>query len=165
MMLPGLAALFLAGSVRALVNHPGWRKGMLLAGLTLVVAQGALFAIRWPAQAGALREGLAIRDGDRRQQDASDWLAGHYDGGRVLVDEAINISPRTRIALRDRVYQWTWQLGAAALAAPERTVDWVVVDAHHDTGVVARAIAGREEFTNRFDRAFDEGGLVIWRRR
>ncbi len=165
MMLPGLAVLAVMGGLRMVTSHPRWRRGMLLAGLTAVLGQAALFTVRWPAQAGALREGLAIRDGDRRQQDASDWLATHYDGGRVLVDEAINISPRTRIALRDRVYHWTWQLGAAALAAPEGTVDWVVVDNHHDAGAVARAIAGRDEFKNRFDRAFDEGGLTIWRRR
>jgi hypothetical protein len=165
MMLPGLAALALVGGLRTVTARPGWRKGMLLAGLATLVAQVALFAVRWPAQAGALREGLAIRDGDRRQQDASDWLAIHYDGGRVLVDEAINISPRTRIALRNRVYQWTWRLGPEALAAPELNVDWVVVDGHHDSGAVARAIAGRDEFRNRFDRAFDEGGLAIWRRR
>jgi hypothetical protein len=165
MMLPGLAALALAGGLRLVATRPTWRKGMLLAGLAALIAQQALFATNWPAQAGALREGLAVRNYSRGQQDVSDWMASHYDGGRVLVDEAINISPRTRIALRDRVYQWTWQLGAAALAAPERTVDWVIVDEHHDTGVVARAIAGRDEFTNRFDRAFDEGGLVIWRRR
>lgn len=165
MMLPGLAALALMGGLRLVASRPGWRQGMLLAGSAAVMAQLAVFAVHWPAQAGALREGLAIRDGDRRQQDASDWLAVHYDGGRVLVDETINISPRTRIALRDRVYQWTWQLGQEALAAPETTVDWVVVDDHHDVGVVARAIAGRDEFKNRFDRAFDEGGLMIWRRR
>lgn len=165
MMLPGLAALALVGGLRLAATWPRWRRGMLLAGLVVLVAQQALFAVNWPAQAGALREGLAVRNYSHEQQDVSDWMASHYDGGRVLVDEAINISPRTRIALRDRIYQWTWQLGAAALAAPERSVDWVVVDDHHDTGAVARAIAGRDEFTNRFDRAFDEGGLVIWRRR
>jgi len=165
MMLPGLAAVAYLGAVLALRSHPTWRKGMLLAGLAAVFAQFALFAVSWPNQAGALREGLAIRDGDLRQQHASDWLASHYDGGRVLVDEAINISPRSRIALRNRVYRWTWELGAAALAAPENSVDWVVVDARHADGVVARAITGREQFNNRFDRAFDDNGLAIWRRR
>ena len=153
------------GAVLIARSGGAWRKGMLLASLAGVVAQAALFAGDWPAGAGALREGLAIRDGDRRQQRASDWLAGHYDGGRVLVDEAINISPRSRIRLRDRVYRWTWELGAKALAAPENNVDWVVVDGRHLDGVVARAIAGREQFNNRFDRAFEDDGLAIWRRR
>lgn len=165
MMLPGLAALAVLGWQRLGNGRPGWARGMLLAGLAALVAQTGLFAIRWPTQAGALREGLAIRDGDRRQQDASDWLASHYDGGRVLVDEAVNISPRTRIPLRDRVYRWTWQLGAAALAAPERNVDWVVVDGRHADGSVARAIDGRGAFMNRFDRVWDEDSLAIWRRR
>lgn len=165
MMVPGLAAVTTLGGFLLVRAHPMWRQGMLLAGFVAVLAQGTLFAVRWPKQAGALREGLAIRDGDRRQQHASDWLAQHYDGGRVLVDEAINISPRTRIAMRNRVYRWTWQLGQLALAAPEDNVDWVVADSRHATGDVARAIAGREQFNNRFDRAFDEDGLTIWRRR
>ena len=165
MMVPGLAAVALLGGVLLVRAHPRWRQGMLLAGLGAVIAQGALFAVHWPDQAGALREGLAIRDGDPRQQHASDWLRDHYDGGRVLVDEAVNLSPRTRIALKNRVYRWTWELGAKALAAPENNVDWVVVDGRHANDDVARAIAGREQFNNRFDRAFDEGGLTIWRRR
>lgn len=165
MMLPGLAAAFALAAARIVTRRPRWRRGMLLAGLAALAGQLALFAVHWPAHAGALREGLAIRDGDPRQQRASDWLRAHYDGGRVLVDEAVNISPRTRIPLRDRVYSWTWHLGPAALAAPVREVDWVVVDEHHANGVVAHAIAKPDGFKQRFDRAFDDGGLEIWRRR
>jgi hypothetical protein len=165
MMLPGLAAIAVLGAALVVRARPAWRRGMLLAGFLTVTAQSALFAVDWPDQAGALREGLAIRDGDRRQQHASDWLAAHYDAGRVLVDEAINVSPRSRIALRNRVYRWTWQLGPAALAAPEGAVDWVIVDMHHADGDVARAISGRTAFSNRFDRVFENDGLTIWRRR
>lgn len=165
MMLPGLAVALALGAAQIVAWRPGWRRGMLLAGLAGLGAQMAIFAVDWPAHVGALREGLAIRDGDLRQQHASDWLAAHYDGGRVLVDEAVNISPRTRIPLRDRVYNWTWQLGPAALAAPAREVDWVIVDEHHANGVVAHAIAKPDDFTQRFDRTFDDGGLQIWRRR
>ena len=165
MMVPGLAAMATLGAVLMARSGPAWRKGMLLASLAGVAVQVGVFTLDWPAGAGALREGVAIRDGDRRQQHASDWLAAHYDGGRVLVDEAINISPRSRIALKNRVYRWTWELGTKALATPENNVDWVVVDSHHADGVVARAIAGRESFNNRFDRAFEDDGLAIWRRR
>jgi hypothetical protein len=165
MLLPGLAACAALAASHLVSGRPAARKGMLLACLCGVLAQTALFAVDWPANAGALREGLAIRDGDPRQQHASDWLAAHYDGGRILVDDAVNLSPRTRVPLRDRVYQWTWRLGPAALTAPEREVDWGVVDERHADGVVARALANREEFHRRFDRAFQEGGLLIWRRR
>jgi 4-amino-4-deoxy-L-arabinose transferase-like glycosyltransferase len=165
MMLPGLALVVTLGLDRLAARGAGWRKGMLLAGLALCLAQVAHFGLAWPAHAGALREGLAVRDGDPRQQRASDWLAAHFDGGRVLVDGAVNLSPRTRIPIRDRVYDWTWQLGTAALAAPERAVDWVVADRRHADGPVVQAIDRRAEFVNRFDRVFDDDGLEIWRRR
>jgi hypothetical protein len=165
MALPGLAAAVTLGAAALASRGPKWRGGTQLAALLAVTAQLALFGANWPANVGALREGLAIRDGDRRQQSASDWLAGHYDGGRMLVDEAVNLSPRTRIALRDRIYQWTWELGPAALAAPEVAVDWVIVDQRHVKGKVLQAITGRAAFVNRFDRAFAQDGLEIWRRR
>jgi hypothetical protein len=165
MMLPGLAAAMALGISRLAESRPEWRRGTQLAAMTAVAAQLALFGTGWPSNVGALREGLAIRDGDRRQQEASDWLAGHYDGGRVLVDEAVNLSPRTRIPMRDRIYDWTWQLGADALATPEVAVDWVVVDRRHVAGKVLHAIDGRAAFADRFDRAFAQDGLEIWRRR
>lgn len=165
MVLPGLAVALTLGLARILWRRPEWRQGTLLAGVVVLLAQVTLFALGWPANAGALREGLAIRDGDRRQQHASDWLAAHYDGGRILVDGAVNVSPRTRIPLRDRIYDWTWQLGPAALAAPEQEVDWVLVDQRDATDKVSRAIANRPAFTARFDKAFEDGGVEIWRRR
>lgn len=165
MMLPGLAVAVTLVAAGFFARGPRWRMGTQLAALVAVTVQLALFGAHWPANVGALREGLAIRDGDRRQQAASDWLAIHYDGGRILVDEVVNVSPRTKIALRDRIYEWSWQLGASALAQPESTVDWVLVDRHHAGGKVLRAIEGREAFRNRFDRAFDQDGLEIWRRR
>lgn len=165
MLLPGLAVSLTLAGAWLLDQRPEWRRGTLLAGMAVILAQGTLFTVDWPANAGALREGLAIRDGDRRQQRASDWLAEHYDAGRVLVDGAVNISPRTRIKLRDRIYDWTWQLGPAALAAPEREVDWVIVDSRDTTDAVSHAVARRPEFAVRFDRAFADDGLEIWRRR
>ena len=165
MVLPGLAVALTLGIAQIQSRRPKWRRGTLLASLAVILAQGTLFSVDWPANAGALREGLAIRDGDRRQQRASDWLAEHYDGGRALVDGAVNISPRTRIRLRDRIYDWSWQLGPAALAEPEKEVDWVIVDTNIRTGAVWLAITSRPGFTERFDRAFADDGLEIWQRR
>ncbi len=93
-------------------------RGTLLALAGGGAVQLALWGWGWPAQVGALREGLAIRDGDPAQMDASRWLERHYDRGRILVAPAVNISPRSRVELRDRVYPWTWQLGDSALANP-----------------------------------------------
>lgn len=164
MLLPGLAAVVALGA-----DHLGRKmsqpRGMFFALLLLTGAQLALWAWHWPAQVGVVREAVAIRDGDLRQQLASDWLAGHYDGGRILVDEALNLSPRTRIAIRDRIYIWTWELGPRALALPEREVDWVMVDRHHLNGEVAKSIAASPSFLIRFERTFEDDGLEIWRRR
>lgn len=164
-LLPGLAVALTLGIAQLGARGAGWGRGTVLASLAVLLAQGTLFSLGWPANAGALREGLAVRDNDRRPQLASDWLAEHYDGGRVLVEKTVYISPRTRISLRDRLYEWTWQLGPAALAEPEKEVDWVIVDAHEKSGAVWLAITGRPGFTQRFDRAFEDDGLEIWRRR
>lgn len=165
MLVPALSACVALGMARLASQHPARRRAILLAGVAALLVQGAWSVVGWPDHVGALREGLAIRDGDRRQQAASDWLRAHYDGGRVLVDENVNISPRTRVALRQRVYRWTWQLGPAALAAPHDNVDWVVVDSDHVDGAVARSVAAHPDFAQHFDQMFDDHGLQIWRRR
>lgn len=165
MLLPALAVGLILAARRGMRRGPAWQRGTLLALGVVVLAQGGLWTLTGTRQIGALREGLAIRDGDPRQQAAADWLAAQYDQGRVLVDQAVNISPRTRIALRDRIYSWTWQLGPAALAAPDQAVDWVIVDRRARPNVVADAITSRPTFTERFDRRFEQDGLEIWRRR
>ncbi len=165
MLLPGLAAATALLISWALQRWPGARRGMLLASGGVLLGQMVLWGLGWPSQAGALREGLAIRDGDVRQQHASDWLADHYDGGRILIDEVVNVSPRTRIPIRARIYHWSWEMGPRALSAPEQEVDWVLVDQRHDQGVVRQAMTARPVMVERFERVFEEAGLEIWRRR
>jgi hypothetical protein len=165
MLLPALAVGVTFAADQAMRQGPSWRRGTLLALGAAIMVQGGLWTLAGTRQIGALREGLAIRDGDPRQQAASDWLAAQYDAGRVLVDPAVNVSPRSRIALRDRIYSWTWQLGPAALAAPEQAVDWVIVDRRAKPNLVADAINNRPTFAERFDRRFEQDGLEIWRRR
>lgn len=165
MLLPAAAVGLMLAASRAMRRGDGWHRGTLLALTVVVVAQVGLWTASGTGQIGALREGLAIRDGDARQQAAADWLATHYDQGRVLVDPAINVSPRSRIALRDRIYAWTWELGPAALAAPEDAVDWVLVDQRASPNAVGAAIKDRRPFLARFDRRFAQDGLEIWRRR
>jgi hypothetical protein len=163
MLLPAMTlGLALAGATIA--DHRG-RRGTLFALTALIVAQLGLVAASGVPAIGALREGLAIRDGDPAQMRASRWLAEHWDRGRVLVAPAVNISPRTRIPLKDRVYPWTWQLGETALADPAEAVDWVIVDWRATTDPVAQAMAARPAFRQRFARVFADRELEIWRRR
>ncbi|HET9133364.1 MAG TPA: hypothetical protein VFN90_03590 [Gemmatimonadales bacterium] len=163
MLLPAVVtALALAGA--ALAERWG-RRGTLLAMAVVVAVQAGLTVAGGVPAIGALREGLAIRDGDPAQMRASRWLATHWDRGRILVAPAVNISPRTRIPLKDRVYPWTWQLGEAALANPAEAVDWVVVDWRATSDPVAQAMADRPAFRQRFARVFADRELEIWRRR
>jgi 4-amino-4-deoxy-L-arabinose transferase-like glycosyltransferase len=161
MMLPA-AAVGTAYGLRAFRLNG---RGMLLALLLVTGVQGALWWRNAPTQVGALREGLAIRDGDVAQMNASRWLEYNYDRGRILVTPAVNVSPRTRIRMRDRVYPWSWQLGDAALANPGATVDWIIVDRRNEDDVVTKAVAADTLFDRHFRLGFEERGLEIWRRR
>ncbi len=140
-------------------------RGTLLALIAAGVLQLGWWGWKWPSGVGALREGLAIRDGDPAQMRASRWLEAHYDRGRVLVAPAVNISPRSRVELRDRIYPWTWQLGDSALARPAAVVDWVVVDRRATGDPVSRAVVADTSFAREFLRGFEERGLEIWQRR
>lgn len=156
MVLPMLAlgAGFLARGARA-------RPALLVVAMVQLVAWGW----RWPVSVGAVREALAIRDGDRAQMDASIWLQDHYDRGRILITPLVNVSPRSRIPMRDRIYPWSWQLGDSALADPAGTVDWVLVDRRVPDDPVNRAVVADTAFGRRFVRAFEQRGLEIWQRR
>jgi hypothetical protein len=154
-----------AFAVALLMSAVPSRRQRAFLGAILAIGQVALWGWHFPGQVGALREGLAIRDGDRVQMDASIWLEHHYDRGRVLVAPAVNVSPRSRIAMRDRIYPWSWELGPAALVGPARTVDWVIVDQRNSDDPVTLAVAADTAFRRHFQLAFEQQGLEIWQRR
>ncbi len=165
MLLPAVAVALGLGGAALAARAPARRSGTLFALLGVLVAAMAWMLGDAPARVGALREAVAIRDGDVAQMDASRWLARHYERGRILVAPAVNVSPRTRIPLRDRVYPWTWQLGPAALADPAEHVDWVIVDRRAREDPVTRAVSEAAAFPRQFDRVFVARELEIWRRR
>jgi len=166
LLLPAAAtAIALAGAhIGSHANRRAWTR---FAVGVLFLLQGAWFIAGDAGTNGALREALVIQSGehDIAQMNASRWLAANYDRGRILVAPAVNVSPRTRIPLRDRIYPWTWEIGPAALAAPSMHVDWVLVDRRAATDPVARAIGAIPDFARQFDRVFTERELEIWRRR
>lgn len=165
MLLPAIAVSVGIGAAMVGARWPLWQRGTLFAVLSVVGGQSLWMLADAPIRVAALREGLAIRDGDAAQMNASRWLAANYDRGRILVAPAVNVSPRTRIPLRDRISPWTWELGPAALAAPAEEVDWVVVDRRAEADPVALALAADSGFVREFDRVFAERELEIWRRR
>lgn len=165
MVLPAVAVSLALGTAWLVRRWSATASGAAIGLGLLVCAQSAWMVTGGGHRVGALREGLAIRDGDIAQMTASRWLAANYDRGRILVAPAVNVSPRSRIRIRDRVYPWTWELGPAALAAPSMHVDWVVVDRRATEDPVARAVASLPDFAREFDRVFTERELEIWRRR
>lgn len=165
MLLPAVAVTVAIGAAGLTLRWPTRSLHVALLLLTGVIAQTGWMEAGGGTRIGALREGLAIRDGDVAQMNASRWLAANYDRGRVLVAPAVNVSPRSRIPMRDRIYPWTWELGPAALAAPSMHVDWVIVDRRASDDPVARALGAVPDFMRDFDRVFTERELEIWRRR
>jgi hypothetical protein len=165
MVLPAVAVSVAIGAAQLTQRWPVVQARSAVVLAVAIVAQTGWMVAGGGTRVGALREGLAIRDGDVAQMNASRWLAANYDRGRILVAPAVNVSPRTRIPMRDRIYPWTWELGPAALAAPSMHVDWVLVDRRAADDPVARAVGALPDFARAFDRVFTERELEIWRRR
>jgi hypothetical protein len=165
MVLPAVAVSVAIGAAQLTRRWPVVQARSAVVLAVAIVAQTGWMVAGGGTRVGALREGLAIRDGDVAQMNASRWLAANYDRGRILVAPAVNVSPRTRIPMRDRIYPWTWELGPAALAAPSMHVDWVLVDRRAADDPVARAVGALPDFARTFDRVFTERELEIWRRR
>ena len=165
MVLPAVAVTIAIGAAQLAQRWPLALARSAVALGVVILAQSGWMVAGGGTRVGALREGIAIRDGDMAQMNASRWLAVNYDRGRILVAPAVNVSPRTRIPLRDRIYPWTWELGPAALAAPSMHVDWVLVDRRAANDPVTHAVGVLTDFARDFDRVFTERGLEIWRRR
>jgi hypothetical protein len=57
------------------------------------------------------------------------YLAQHYDGGRILIDEyhtQMDLSP-ANIAFHDEIYEGDGAIWAEALQAPAKYVEWIII--------------------------------------
>ena len=107
---------------------------------------------------------MAERLGPRR---AAGWLGENYDGGRVLIDEALprnTVLPLAGLPLRE--YYLSSSAGAfdAALADPIGHVRWVwATEDPNDR--VGRAVTADPGFLFNYQVAYSESGLRVYRRR
>jgi hypothetical protein len=138
-----------------------------------VVTTGALVAqTLWLAPA-PVRRSLVLAEAVAQQAErlgprrAAAWLATHYDGGRILIDDALRanvVLPLVGLPLREYSLPSAADAFAAALADPAGHVRWVWATADPDDRV-ARAVAANPRFLSSFRVAYSESGLFLYVRR
>jgi hypothetical protein len=106
----------------------------------------------------------AERLGPRR---AAEWLGENYDGGRILIDEALprnTVLPLAGLPLREYYLSSSPGTFAAAIADPVGHVRWMwATEDPNDR--VGRAITADPSFQFTYRVAYSETGLRLYQRR
>ncbi len=104
---------------------------------------------------------LADGAGPRR---TAEWLGQNYDGGRILIDEAVprnNVLPFAGLPLREYYLSSSPETFTAVLADPLRQVRWVWAS-EDPNDRVGRAITADPLFHSRYRVAYSESGVRVY---
>ncbi len=170
------AALLAACGVDLAARTLSGRNPRFVTGTQVVVAvvtAGALVAqTLWLAPAPDRRSLVLLEAVTQLNQSAgprrtAEWLGQNYDGGRILMDEALprnTVLPFAGLPLREYYLSTSPEAFAAALADPVGHVRWVwATEDPHDR--VGRAITADPTFHSSYQVAYSESGVRLYRRR
>ncbi|HEY3337051.1 MAG TPA: hypothetical protein VGK18_00995 [Propionicimonas sp.] len=170
------AALFAAAGVDLAARTLSSRHPRFVAGTQVIVAvvtAGALVAqTLWLAPAPD-RRSLVLLEAVTQLSDSAgprrvaEWLGQNYDGGRIIIDEALpsnNILPLAGLPLREYYLSSSPVTFAAALADPVGHVRWVWATEDPDDRV-GRSIAADPAFHSRYRVVYSESGVRLYQRR
>jgi hypothetical protein len=93
------------------------------------------------------------------------YLAQHYDGGRILIDEyhaLLDLTP-ANIAFRDEIYEGNGAVWDDALRAPSKYVEWIFVGPNDLVSqyIDTQSLAFRREYT--LVAVDNINGATLWR--
>jgi hypothetical protein len=143
-------------------------RRILLAALVAVVLLGqTVWQLEDPtARSLVLSEAGSQFRADVAPRDAARWLGAHYDGGNILLDEAVaenNILPIAGIPLNQYYLRSTDALFDAAVADPATHARWLWSSDNKGDAVTA-AVAAAPAFASTYELAFEDAGVKIYRR-
>lgn len=146
-----------------------WLKKAMVAALFLLISAHAVgLGMSYPSSVPAIAETVTFRDARIALGGlgVEEYLAEHYDGGRILVDDVVLfLRPNAQVPYQERVHPHNWDIGRASLDKPEEHVEWVMLDrvAEHDQ--VRNALYGSEHFNRHYDPVYVSGRVVLYRRK
>lgn len=154
------------------VMHAGrsrfrWTRRLAAPAVAAVVAASWL----WWASGTAherlpiLAEGYVNAAGATQADDAAHWLAEHYDGGSILLDEGANpVLMKLDVPLSAVFATFNGKRFAEAVADPSGHAEWVLVDASNPADQVWSELRSDAAFAARFAQEYSAGDFRVYHR-
>jgi hypothetical protein len=117
-----------------------------------LILQMALYVPRWPLSAITIADGLLGSSARPPRSAAAAYLAEHYHGGGILVDDSDSqVVFEAGIPMREYIATFSGSLWQQALADPGSQVEWVLMHTRTRDDRVASVLLGSrvldQEFT------------------
>ncbi len=159
-----LAGVLIGGLVDLSFERARRFAPYITAAVMVVILGFATWQITNPTQnLGVIREGYLIADGIKDEVNAAAWLAEHYEGGSILIDDVhgqglINLN----VPLEQLYSTFNGAIFDTALKDPYKYVTWVYADSANDHDQVWEAIKSDPDFNARFYPVFQSGSFTVW---
>ncbi len=120
----------------------------------------------WPMGVPAIGEAktaVALSQPFRR---TSFYLKTFYDGGNILYDDfSILFFSGNGLPIKDRIHEYSWDYGEAALKAPSSVVRWVMYNKMNSNDKVFNAMKYNEDFHLNFKMVYNDEGIEVYKRK
>jgi len=160
-LIPGLAIFI--GYFFSIFKRISYRS---LAFVILIALEFLGWYLVWPMGVPAIGEGktaIALSQPFRR---TSQYLKTYYNGGNLLYDDfSILFFSGNGIPMKDRIHEYSWDLGSIALDKPSVVTRWVIFNRINPNDKIFKAMNTNPDFHEHFKLVYIDEGIQVFRRK
>ncbi|MBN1634438.1 MAG: glycosyltransferase family 39 protein [Ignavibacteria bacterium] len=112
---------------------------------------------------GEAKTAIALSQPFRR---TSNYLKNFYDGGNILYDDfSIIFFSGNGLPIKERIHEYSWDLGETALKNPSSVTKWVMFNKTNPNDKIYQAMKSNEDFHNHFNIVYYDEGIEVYKRK
>jgi hypothetical protein len=120
----------------------------------------------WPMGVPAIGEAKTAVALSQPYRRTSQYLKNFYDGGNILFDDfSILFFSGNGLPIKERIHEYSWDLGETALKKPSSVTRWVLFNKTNPNDKIYKELNSNQDFRDHFKIVYHDEGIEVYRRK